>query len=437
MRLSPRRRRARLARAGAALAGLALAACTPARPDIVLVTFDTLRADHVGAYAARPAGSLTPRLDAVAERARVFEHAFTTMPTTAPAHASLLTGLHPREHGIERNGDRAAPEHASRSLQQRLRDAGYATGAFVTAPVFGDAMGLGGFDRWDTPRDGTRAGAEAVQAALAWLDGAPAPVFLWVHLYDPHAPYGDAGRKGRAVEPDKYGWVDGSLYASPEARDAMAELYALGVRDADAALGLLLDGLTERRREPFLVVAADHGELLAEQLDAEGFAYGHGALLTREVLHVPLLLAGPGVEPGRVSAPASLRDVYPTLLGVAGLRDGEAVAGGRFDLRGPLPGERVVVASRRIFDAKDRARRKLAPKIMARIQAHAVAASDGSGLVVLGLDGSPLPGHPESGPLHDAALAALEAEVAARAARKPRELDEGTRARLRALGYVE
>lgn len=435
MTLSFRKRHARRS-CGAALAALLLGACAP-RPDIVLVTFDTLRADHVGTYAERPGGSLTPRLDALAAGGRVLEHAFTTMPTTAPAHASILTGLHPREHGIERNGERAAPEQAGRSLQQRLREAGYATGAFVTAPVFGDAMGLGGFDRWDAPREHTRPGAAAVAAALAWIDEAPQPVFLWLHVYDPHSPYGDAGRKRRAVELERYGWVDRSLYATPEARAAMAELYALGVRDADAALGLLLDGLAERRREPFLAVTADHGELLAEQLDAVGFAYGHGALLGDEVLRIPLVLSGTGVVPGRVSTPASLRDLYPTLLAVAGLSDGEAGRAGRFDLRGALPEGRVVVASRRIFEAGDRARRRIAPQNMKRIESQVVAATDGSELLVLGLDGSSLPDAPAPGPLRAAAEAALEAELEARAARAPQQLDRRTRARLEALGYVE
>src|SRR4029453_17342543 len=155
-----------------ALAALATG-CGPSRPDIVLVTFDTLRRDHVGAYGWKlPGPSPTPRLDALAQRARVFEGALTTMPTTAPAHVSLFTGLHPRAHGVLRNGDRVAPELAeTHGLPRKLRAAGYRTAAFVTSDVFGpEAVGLGGFEPYDAPKKALRPGSEAVGAALAWLD---------------------------------------------------------------------------------------------------------------------------------------------------------------------------------------------------------------------------------------------------------------------------
>lgn len=419
---------------GAALLALG---CGSAPPDLVLVTYDTLRLDHVGAYAPRDT-SLTPAFDAVAKQGRLFENAFTTMPTTAPAHASILTGLHPREHGVERNGDRVSAEVSAASLVERLRGAGYATGGFVTTHVFRDAMGFGGLDRWDAPEGPFRPGPEAARAALAWIDGVERPFFLWLHLYDPHSPYGpSAGKLAEyPIDLSRYGWVEPERYRDPRARFQMTYLYGRGVQDADQGLAVLLSGLAERSLAPWLVLTADHGELFDEQLEATGFAYGHGALLTPEVLRVPLAIAGPGVAPARVATPVSLRDLYPTLLRLAGLRDEGAAAAGRLDLLGPLPEARVVEASRRSHDDDERGRR--AGAAAARQQrAHAVAVSDGARLLVVGLDGEPLPGAPDDPALRDAAQRALAAELARRGERVAAPLDERTRRELEALGYVE
>ena len=429
--------------AGTATLVLALAlgavACQPAPRDLVLVTFDTIRLDHVGVYAAGAGPSPTPRLDAVARGARVFERAYTPMPTTAPAHASLLTGLHPHEHGIERNGDRPPPKLTPHTLQRRLAEAGYATGAFVTSGVFGDALGLGGFDRWDAPEEPLRPGTEAAEAALSWLDEAPRPAFLWLHLYDPHAPYGAAqGKVERLpIDPALYGWVDRASYEDPAARARMASLYADGVRDADRALGLLLDGLAQRGRAPLLVITADHGELFDYRLASTGFAYGHGSLLTDEVLRIPLLIAGEDVAAGRVATPVSLRDLYTTLLAAAGLPDPAAAGSGRYDLRGALPERRIVLAARRVFRGGDRERKGIDPGSSEHVRAHAVAASDGERLVVLGEDGAPAPGSGEGEALRDAARTLLDEVRAAREAATPGTLDPTTRDRLEALGYLE
>jgi arylsulfatase A-like enzyme len=424
----------------AAALWLATAACGQPPPDLVLVTLDTLRADHVGPRGVR-GESLTPHLDALAARGRVFEHAFTTMPTTAPAHASMLTGLHPREHGIERNGDRGTPEAlGAASLQRRLGDHGYSTGAFVTSHVFGgDAMGLGGFDVFDQAPGALRPGADAVAAALAWLEDATRPFFLWVHLYDSHSPYGPAKRKPAhyPVDHARYGWVDRSHYADPAARAEMAELYAAGVQEADAALGVLLAGLERSGSSPLLLVTSDHGELLGERLDEAGFAYGHGSLLGDESLRVPMVLAGPGVSAGRIAVPVSVRDVYTTLLVAAGLPDPGAEVAGRFDLLGTLPSRRVVGAERRAFTATDRLKREIGEDAYAHVRANAVAVSDGDQLLVLGEDGTPTVAGNAPASLRAAGEAALLAQRAARAARPEGELDDATRARLRALGYLE
>lgn len=423
-----------------------LAACGDSRPDIVLVTFDTLRRDHVGAYGWElPGPSPTPHLDRFAERARLFEGALTTMPTTSPAHASLFTGLAPRDHGVLRNGDRVSEELAAeRSLSQKLAASGYRVGAFVTTNVFGSAIGLGGFDPWDAEFRGLRPGSDAVAKALEWLDqiarGEDRPVFLWVHLYDPHSPYGVAAdkREHYPVDLRSYGWVERARYRDRSSRIAMATKYADGVRDADTAFGALLDGLAERGMDPFVAVASDHGEFMAEHLDRLGFAYGHGAVLGPEVLWIPLLVAGPGIEPARIAGAASIRDLYTTLLEVAGLGDPLAATEQRIDLRGdPVPG-RVVDASRRLFDPAERKKRGIDAAAQSHIRARAVAVSDGRALLVVGSDGRPAepPGTAESS-LAAAAQSVLEAQRAAEELRKETPLDPATRKKLEALGYVE
>lgn len=431
-------------RRGAALALAVLVAVGAAgcgrQSDIVLVTFDTLRRDHVGAYrAAGAVPSPTPHLDALAARGRTFESALTTMPTTSPAHASIFTGLYPRDHGVLRNGDRV-PEAiaAERSLPQQLARAGYRVGAFVTTNVFGNAIGLGGFAPFDDDGTPLRPGTDAVAAALRWLDEADrAPVFLWVHFYDPHSPYGPASQK-RAhypVDLDRYGWVEPEHYADPSARAAMAALYAEGAREADAALGALVEGVAARGREPFWLVTADHGEFLDEALDTLGFGYGHGSLLGPEVLDVPLVVAGPGVAPARVAGAVSLVDLYTTILAVAGVGDARAGAEGRVDLRGAPPPGRVVTAARRFFTPEDRQKKRIGDAAAREIRTRAVAASDGLTLVVVGEDG--VPAGAGSPALASAAEEALAAQRSREEGRAPSALAPDVRERLEALGYVE
>jgi arylsulfatase A-like enzyme len=424
---------------------LAGVACGGSRPDVVLVTLDTLRRDHVGAYGWKlPGPSPTPRIDAFAKGARVFEGALTTMPTTSPAHASIFTGLRPREHGVLRNGDRV-PEAlaAERGLPRKLRDAGYRAAAFVTSDVFGPgAIGLGGFDPYDVRPKGLRPGSDAVAAALAWLDrvsrGEKKPVFLWVHLYDPHSPYGAAAAKAGhyPVDLKSYGWVERARYRDKKVRIAMATKYADGVRDADRAFGELLDGLAERGREPLVLVAADHGEFMAEYLDRLGFAYGHGSLLGPEVLWVPLLVAGPGIDPARVAGAASIADLYTTVLEATGLGDPRAAEEGRIDLRGDPPPGRLVEAARRFFNNTEKSQR-LDKAALRHIRSRAVAVSDGAALLVVGVDGKPSDGKAPAPALVAAARTALAAQRAGEEGRREAPLDAETKRKLEALGYVE
>lgn len=280
-------------------------------PSIVLITIDTLRADRLGAYGRSP--SITPKLDALAARGVVFEKAWTTAPLTVPAHATLLTGLLPPKHGLRVNRPPTTlpPTDQRRffTLAEVLRDQHYATGAFVSASVLrSDVTGFAaGFDVYDeVPRaaggslhDSERPGRgeETVSRALAWAGSASGPVFLWVHLFDPHAPY-DAPA----------GWGAGPEHV------ADAKGYDAEVAYADHCVGQLLDGLEKAGLgDAVIAVVADHGEGLGDHGEAS-----HGYLLHEATLRVPLVFSAPGLPPARRTGPVSIVDVFPTLLALAG-----------------------------------------------------------------------------------------------------------------------
>ena len=410
-----------------ALGGLALAACGPPPPSLLLITLDTLRRDHVGVYA--DAGGFTPSLDALAAEGLVHEAAYTTMPTTGPAHLSLFTGLYPSQHGARRNGETLPPRLAQRELAARLRGRGYATAAFLTSQLMSRAAtGLRGFEIYDAPTGTLRPGENAVDAALAWLRAERRrPVFLFVHLYDAHAPYGSADEKRRSfpVERGAYGWIDEpGRYATAEERHDMAERYARGVRSADAALGRLVAGVrAQLETPPFVAVVADHGETLADHLEERGYAYDHGEFLDAESVAVPLVLAGPGVQSGRSASAVSIRDLYTTLLAEAGIRDAEARAAGRRDLRRPSATRRVVGIERRRFGVA----------VRPEVKTQGAAAADGARLVIVAEDGASTAA-PDGTP---AGLVEAARERLGRRAERVEPLDAETREALRDLGYAE
>jgi len=291
----------------AALAWPGLAGCGPTPPPpvdrLVLVTIDTLRADHVGCYGDPTAH--TPVLDALAASGIRFEQAISPAPLTMPSHGSMLTGLDPPAHGVRSNG--AAPLSPEVPLAtESLRDAGFATAAFVAAAVLDARYGLArGFERYDdeassrraagTGSYAERAGDEVVDAALAWLRTAPDRFFLWVHLYDPHADYDPPPRFARLVPGDPYGGE---------------------IAFADAQLGRLLQGIERRFGHDSLaiLVTSDHGESLDEHGEDS-----HGLTPYDATQRVPLLLRAPGLPRGGVvRAPVRTIDVAPTLLELAG-----------------------------------------------------------------------------------------------------------------------
>jgi choline-sulfatase len=289
---------AAIAGAAAPTASPLVRAKRPAR-SLVLITLDTTRADALGCYGAAVA---TPALDGLAARGLRYASALTASPLTLPAHTSLLTGLEPPEHGVRDNGTSVLGPNAP-TLAAVLAADGYATAAFVSSRVLDRRFGLDrGFltydDRMAAEQTGEygypeRDGAAVTAAALGWLASAPRtrPFFLWVHYYDPHAPYEAAGET-----------------------DAIR--YAGEVAAVDRQVGRLLAALPQGARAPVVAVVGDHGESLGEHGER-----GHGLFLYGSVLHVPLILAGPGVPAARViDEPVASRRLASTLLHLLGTR---------------------------------------------------------------------------------------------------------------------
>jgi choline-sulfatase len=281
------------------------------RPNVVLVTIDTLRADRVGCYGH--AAAATPVLDGLAARGVRFATAVAHVPLTGPSHASLFTGRTPLGHGFRDNGGYTLPAGLP-TVAEDFRKGGYETAAFVSAFPLHRRFGFDrGFEIYDDhlpkgndprrPQYIERFADATTDVVLRWLEtreagpGAAArPFFLWVHYYDPHAPYEPPGDLGERFKAAPY---DGE------------------VAFADQQLGRLLRSLDERGETPrtLLLVTSDHGEGLGEH--GEGT---HGLFLYDATLRVPWIMAGPGLPAGRVSQTVARGiDLLPTLLDYAGL----------------------------------------------------------------------------------------------------------------------
>jgi choline-sulfatase len=313
-----------------------MAACSsPAPPqqavsprNLLLITIDTMRADHVGAYGYAPAQ--TPAMDRLAREGVRFDRAYAAAPITLTSHASLLTGLYPPGHGARHNG--VAMRGDVPTLAATLGDQGFATGAFVAAFPLDRRFGLArGFDaygdrmpRGDSGRLANERPADAViDEAIAWIDtlrGAgvsPANrrFFLWVHLFEPHAPYGDPVRdRGRTT----------------------IERYDTEIAVADRAVGRLLASLGPEADRTLVVLASDHGEAFGEHGEV-----GHSVFVYDTTLRVALILRGPGVAANRVvTDPVCLIDIVPTVTRLLGTR---AMDADGVDLRPALAGRRVAL----------------------------------------------------------------------------------------------
>ncbi len=333
----------------AALCALAHAACgAPAPPNVLLVVVDTLRADHSSAYGY--ARDTTPRLRALAEEGARFAHAYAPVGLTAPTHASLFTGFHPMTHGLVHNGLVLGAEQVT--LAEVLSARGYQTAGVASSFVLHRRFGLGqGFAHYDDGFDPAEATVElgeweghevaegfdrradhTTRRALAWLRerrNADSPFFLFVHYFDPHAPYDPV-----------------PAYAQRFATGPSDELgreiaaYDAEIAFTDAAVGELLDALDALgiAGDTLVIVTADHGEGLMQR----GYML-HGLSVHEEEVRVPLLLRWPGRLPAGavVSEPVSLLDVVPTVLELVGVAGSSGAFEGRSLADGLREGARL------------------------------------------------------------------------------------------------
>jgi tetratricopeptide (TPR) repeat protein len=278
------------------LIALLLAACARRElpPSIVLISIDTLRADHLHAYGYRGVG--TPSIDALARDGVVYRNAWSHCPLTLPSHLSILTGLLPPEHGVRDNAGYRFDGAAHPSLAALLQKQGYATGAAVSAYVLRVTTGANaGFDDYDDAIgviDGAplgalqRPGGKTEAIAERWIDAHQGkPFFYFLHIYEPHTPY--------------------------------QPTYDADVAASDAIAGRLIAHLKQRGvyDNALIILTSDHGEGLMEHGEAE-----HGVFLYREDLHVPLILKLPhAARRGSVDSLAQLIDIAPTVLDAAGI----------------------------------------------------------------------------------------------------------------------
>jgi choline-sulfatase len=286
------------------------AAQSHSHPNVILITIDTLRADHVGCYGAKTVK--TPALDALAANGVLFEHAISQVPLTWPSHAAILTGTYPFQNGVQDfTGPPLAPQF--RSVAEAFRQHGYVTGAVVSAFVLDRSFGLSrGFDSYDDAFSAEtflqkdlglvdRKAADSVTRAIGWLQKTThRPFFLWLHLYDPHSPYDPP-------EPFNTQYHD--------------HLYDGEIAYADHELGRLIAWLKRNQLydRSLIVFLSDHGESLGDHGEKE-----HGFFIYNSTAHIPLIVkpaAGSSTHPSRISRPVETIAVAPTLLQSAGVED--------------------------------------------------------------------------------------------------------------------
>lgn len=439
---------------------LSLAACTEAeRPNLILISLDTMRADRLSAY-GRIERETTPVLDRLAAEAALFTDCLAPSTVTGPSHLSLFTGQYPTRHGLTENGARARPGYTLASL---LAEAGYETAGFTGGGYLRESFGLAhGFETYRA-RGGPlarfkRTFETSLPHALQWLKqrDEERPFFLFLHGYDPHCPYeaSEASLRpfarvvpapfdpaGRCGESDYLPLLEEGRFGERELTH-LEDLYDALVAGADRSLKPLVrylrtSGLLERS---ILVFASDHGEGLGEH----GWI-GHGRLWDEQA-SVPLFVRFPGGRfAGRYDAPVSLVDVAPTLLEALGLPVPEGVQGE--SLMPLLRGERADLERPRLvvfgdeaavrFDRRWKVTFRGREGEPSEVRVHDLAADPG--------EERDLAGTPEGRARFEEVFARFaawrrsmaEGDRRHRAVEEAGELSEEERADLSALGYLE
>ena len=364
----------------------------PPRPNVLILTIDSLRADHLGCYGYERETS--PNLDALAAESVLFERAYAHAPFTAPSHASLLTSLHIKSHGVQAWAESLTP--GAHNLAERLGPAGYRTGAFHNHPGLRTSQLTRSFD--EVQERAFEEAPKTVAAVLDWVDGSTQPFAAWVHLWDVHRPYGfrdwqpehfaerverPADEMTLAFAEERFGAAppgfgvqlgrsESTYNLNPVRRSALAQKwgpnheaanldylanrYDGGVWYADRGLGLLVDGLRARGllENTILVITADHGEALAERTPCY---FTHDPFLFEETLHVPLVVRLPGGAHAGARVDSLVRhvDVVPTIhelldLPLLGDEQGASLVP---LLEGGPPGLQLLLAETRTKSAKE------------------------------------------------------------------------------------
>lgn len=275
--------------------------------NIVLITVDTLRADHLGCYGYRP--DVTPAIHKLASEGILFEKCIAQTPLTLPSHTTILSGTLPIHHGVRDNGGFVVPSQLI-TMAECFKAAGYRTAAFVSAYVLDSRWGLNQgfdyyFDRFDLNRfdkislmDVERPAEETIDRALDWLqNNQDQKFFIWIHLYDPHSPY-------EPPEPFSRMYSDDPYLGEIAYTDTQLERLWLYLEKNNLLSNLIL------------IFTSDHGESLGEHQEAT-----HGFFIYQEAIHVPLIFVTPfeKFQGKRSSALVSLTDIMPTVLNIAGL----------------------------------------------------------------------------------------------------------------------
>ena len=288
---------------------------SPLRPlNVVVVTIDTLRPDHLHCYGY--ANIETPNVDRIAQNGVVFENAVTQTPLTPPSHASMFTGLYPTVHHVRDTGGFIL-QPSSTTLATILQQQGWDTAAFISSAVLKKLFGLNqGFAVYDDQmpkpgkghefiEDAERRAGETVDRALRWLDAQSGkPFFLWVHVYDPHAPYNPP---------------------APFADQYKERPYDGEIAYADHELGRLFEAVHKKSPadRTLIAVLSDHGESLGQHGE-----YSHGVFLYDSTLRIAFVMSGPGIRAGlRVKQQARTVDLLPTVLELAGMRPPAGIQG--------------------------------------------------------------------------------------------------------------
>jgi arylsulfatase A-like enzyme len=288
-------------------------------PNVLLISIDTLRADHLSCYGY--ARKTSPYIDGLAREGTRFSRAYTVIPLTGPAHLSLFTGRYPQENGVRRNGAALPDDRALVTLPQILRGHGYQTGAFISSwPLLGRLTHLDRyFDSYDETLtrsyqvfNSSRYAEDVTPPAVKWLHkhaNKKKPFFLWVHYFDPHEPYIFRAGFDPADVDKTHPYVPPADHATRERmRNYDSEVYY-----ADHSIGKLLGSLDAMhiKDSTMVVLVADHGESLGQH-----DYVGHGRHVFEGIIQIPFIIRYPGhVKAGQiVDTPVSIIDVTPTVV---------------------------------------------------------------------------------------------------------------------------